>query len=170
MTITLEQINASQEIDEMIHRLMPAVIRGGLFLEFGIGCDENRLSNIKKIREEMTARGIESPIYGFDSFDEFATIEDGIIHVPGALLESFLDEHIQVASFIHIACDVYSSTKYILDTLKNRILPGTIIVFDEMINVEEQNEFKAFNEFLEEQGRRSQALCHGKYQVAFRIQ
>ena len=196
MTITLEQINASQEmpesiglVDEMIHRLMPAIIRGGLFFEFGVWYG----NSIKKIRKEMTSRGIHCPIYGFDSFnglpEAWETMPEGsfnlggeppelndvgIVLIPGLFqdtLETFLDHHLGYASFIHIDSDVYSSAKYVLTTMRDRIVPGTVIVFDEMINVDnyEDHEFKAFNEFLTEQGKQAQAICHGKYQVAFRI-
>jgi len=53
-------------------------------------------------------------------------------------------------AFLHIDCDIYSSTKDILDTLGNNIIPGTIIVFDELYNYPgfENHEWKALQEFL----------------------
>lgn len=79
--------------------------------------------------------------------------------------------HPGIVSFAHIDCDVYSSAKYVLDQLKDRMIPGTVLLFDEMINVKdyEIHEFKAFNEFLEENDREAELICHGKYQVAFKI-
>lgn len=35
-------------------------------------------------------------------------------------------------SFLHIDCDLYSSTSYILKKLNDRIVPGTLICFDEL--------------------------------------
>lgn len=47
-------------------------------------------------------------------------------------LPKFFQEHDgEVVSFAHIDCDLYSSTKTILDAIQDRIQPGTILVFDE---------------------------------------
>ena len=57
-------------------------------------------------------------------------------------------------AFIHSDSDLYSSTKTTLDNLKGRIQKGTVIVFDEYLNYPgwEENEFKAFQEFIQETG------------------
>lgn len=62
-------------------------------------------------------------------------------------LPSFIDK------ILHVACDIYESAKDALSILKNNIMPGTIIVFDEFYNYEnfDNHELKAFNEFLYEQ-------------------
>ena len=56
----------------------------------------------------------------------------------------------QNVSFIHIDCDLYSSTKTIFNLLGDRIVPGTVIVFDEYFNYPgwRKHEFKAFQEFI----------------------
>jgi hypothetical protein len=51
---------------------------------------------------------------------------------------------------VHIDADLYSSTKYVLDTLKDAIRPGTILLFDEFYD--HMNELRAFSEFLESSG------------------
>lgn len=53
-------------------------------------------------------------------------------------------------SFIHVDCDLYSSTKLIFSLLTNQIGPGTVIVFDEYFNYPgwERGEFLAFKEFI----------------------
>ena len=55
------------------------------------------------------------------------------------------------AKFLHIDCDVYSSTVDILNNLQGKILQGTIIVFDDYCNHPNwrQGEFKAWQEFVE---------------------
>ncbi|MHC4181791.1 MAG: class I SAM-dependent methyltransferase [Planctomycetota bacterium] len=65
-------------------------------------------------------------------------------------LEGFLDEHEGDCAFIHFDCDLYSSTKYVLDCLGKRIIPGTIIIFDEMYNYPNflNDEWKAWKEYL----------------------
>lgn len=198
MKMTLDKIHSSLKIqsdecgllEDMIKKIMPAVMRGGLFMEFGVW----QGSSIRRIIQAMRNAGIYSScIYGFDSFmgipEQWGSMpagffnldgkipdfqDKGITIIPGwfnEVLPNFLNTNKDFASFIHIDCDVYSSAKYILNALQSRIVPGTILLFDEMINVPDYDlhEFKAFNEFLNEFNKEAQCLCHGKYQVAFRI-
>lgn len=46
----------------------------------------------------------------------------------------------------HFDADLYSSTKYALDWLKNAIHPGSILIFDEFYD--HMHELRAFDEFL----------------------
>jgi hypothetical protein len=57
-------------------------------------------------------------------------------------------------SFLHIDCDLYSSTKTVLHYLGNRIRSGTVIVFDEYFNYVgwRNHEYKAFAEFIAASG------------------
>lgn len=57
-------------------------------------------------------------------------------------------------ALLHIDCDLYSSTKTVLDTLKDNIVPGTVIVFDEYINYPgwDQDEFRAWQEHCKKFG------------------
>ena len=56
----------------------------------------------------------------------------------------------QNVSFIHIDCDLYSSTKTIFNLLGDRIVPGTVIVFDEYLGYPswQQHEYRAFQEYV----------------------
>lgn len=49
---------------------------------------------------------------------------------------------------LHVDCDLYSSTVTILNILKDNIVPGTVIVFDEYINYPgwQLDEFRAWQE------------------------
>lgn len=69
-------------------------------------------------------------------------------------LPGFLTDHAGPARFVHIDCDLYSSTKTVLDLLGPRIVPGTVIVFDEYLNYPgwREHEFKAFQEFISASG------------------
>lgn len=53
-------------------------------------------------------------------------------------------------AFLHVDSDIYSSAKTILDALKERIVSGTTILFDEYFNYPgwEEHEHKAFMEFI----------------------
>ena len=68
-------------------------------------------------------------------------------------LPAFVKEHSEPCAFIHIDCDLYSSTKTVLDLLRDQIVPGTVISFDEYYNYpgwQEDGEYKAFNHFVAE--------------------
>lgn len=76
-------------------------------------------------------------------------------------------------SFLHIDCDIYSSTKTILDEFHNNIVEGTIILFDELYNYPgfQDHEFKAFQEFLASHNKVAEYLAFNTNweQVAVRI-
>lgn len=59
-------------------------------------------------------------------------------------------EHQGPVAFLHIDSDLYSSANYVLNTLAQRIVPGTVIVFDEYFNFPgwQQDEFRAWREFV----------------------
>lgn len=66
-------------------------------------------------------------------------------------------------SFIHIDCDLYSSTRTILFELNDQIIEDTIIVFDELLDggrylLWEEGEWKALKEWCEEKGREYSVL------------
>jgi hypothetical protein len=53
-------------------------------------------------------------------------------------------------SFINVDCDVYDSTKYVLEQLSDRMRVGTVIMFDEYYNYPNwrEHEYKAWQEFV----------------------
>jgi len=55
-------------------------------------------------------------------------------------------------TFLHMDSDIYSSTIFVLNALKDKIVPGTIIVFDDFLNYWgwEEHDFKALTEFINE--------------------
>ncbi len=67
-------------------------------------------------------------------------------------LPRFLDRHPGPARFINVDCDLYASTRTILERLGPRIVPGTVIIFDEYLAYEgwREHEYKAFQEFIRE--------------------
>ncbi|AIL66191.1 methyltransferase (plasmid) [Rickettsiales bacterium Ac37b] len=67
-------------------------------------------------------------------------------------LPQFLELYKDNVRFLHLDADLYSSTKYVLDKLADRIQPGTVIAFDEYWNYPgwKEHEYKAFQEFVGE--------------------
>jgi hypothetical protein len=53
-------------------------------------------------------------------------------------------------ALLHVDCDLYSSTVTILNNLKNNIVPGTVIIFDEYLNYPgwQHDEHRAWQEFV----------------------
>lgn len=117
-------------------------------------------------------------VYGFDSFEglpeewvpsrpkgHFATdgnlpkVNDNVILLKGFFDSSLPDfkntdyyQSKDSIAFLHIDCDLYSSTLTVLNELKDKIKPGTIILFDEYFNYTgwQHHEYKAFQEFMKD--------------------
>lgn len=153
----------------------------GMILEFGV----YQAKTIRVIGASMPDR----IIYGFDSFsglpetwrpgfekgtfmlEEPPAVPDNVKLVQGLFEESlpdFMRTHAGSVAFLHVDCDLYSSAKYVLSSLAERIVPGTIILFDEFYNYVgyQEGEFKAFSEFIKETGRHFAWLGYGREQVA----
>jgi hypothetical protein len=89
-------------------------------------------------------------------------------------LPIFVSEQTENAALIHIDSDIYSSAKTIFKFLENKIVDGTIVMFDEIINYPDykNHEIKAFAEFLLDTELDYQPLVyqsHGYGQACFRI-
>tara|TARA_A100001515_G_scaffold100284_1_gene81121 strand:- start:2477 stop:3121 length:645 start_codon:yes stop_codon:yes gene_type:complete len=67
-------------------------------------------------------------------------------------LPDFVKEHKEPLAFLHVDSDLYSSAKTIFNHLSDRIVKGTVIIFDEFYNYVgyKDHEYKAFQELLQE--------------------
>ena len=133
-----------------------------LYLEFGVWQGASLRTWSRLLRNPL------SSLHGFDSFEglpeAWSIFPKGSFDVKGVLpqledpriilhqgwfhetLPGFvLPEHERL--LINLDADLYSSTKYVLDTLREAICPGTIIILDEFND--RLHELKAFKEFLE---------------------
>jgi predicted O-methyltransferase YrrM len=149
--------------------------RPGLILEFGVA-KGTTVTHIATLCPEEC-------VYGFDSFQGLPEhwsgnrfsyrnfsqkgvlpqVPENVELVPGwfnETLPGFLAAHPGPVGFLHVDCDIYSSTAYVLDALKDRLQPGCVIVFDEFFNYPgfRQHEYRAFREFVETTGRRYQFI------------
>jgi hypothetical protein len=75
-------------------------------------------------------------------------------------LPGYLEDYKQPFAFVHIDCDLYSSTVNIFDWCYDRIVPGTILVFDEALWNQDfmQHEMRAFLEFVETYKKKYEVL------------
>jgi len=157
----------------------------GLVLEFGV-----RFGN----SIHMLANLAGQQVHGFDSFeglpDEWHHEPKGSYTTKGVIpevpdnvtlhvgwfdqtLPEFLKQHNEPVRFINVDCDIYSSTKTVLELLTPRIVVGTVIVFDEYIGNAHwrEDEFKAFQEAVLKYGWQYEYLCFSFFtkQVAVKI-
>lgn len=158
----------------------------GLLLEFGV----YKGTSINYIARKITGK----TIYGFDSFEglpeswrggfpkgtffvqELPPVEKNVTLIKGLFNDSlpvFLKNQSGPISFLHIDCDLYSSTTTIFRWLGDHIVDGTIILFDEYFNYPswKEGEYKAFHEFLSNKNITYEYLCYNSMnqQVAVRI-
>lgn len=134
----------------------------GMIMEFGVATG----GTIRQIADAFPKR----LVVGFDSFQGlpenwrsgFGTgtfacnrpiVPDNVLLIEGLFSDTllkFLDMTKPSISLVHIDCDIYSSTSYVLHAIAPYIRNECIIVFDELINYPgcENHELKAFEEFL----------------------
>ena len=70
-------------------------------------------------------------------------------------LPAFLAAHPDDSvAFLHVDCDIYSSTVTVLRMLAPRLRPGAVLVFDEYFNYPnwQRHEWRAFQEFIRDTG------------------
>jgi len=96
---------------------------------------------------------------GFFARDSLPTVKKNCHLVVGwfdQTLPGFVKKHRDPLALLHVDCDLYSSTVTVLDCLKDQIVPGTVIVFDEYINYPgwQLDEFRAWQEFVKARGIR----------------
>jgi hypothetical protein len=177
--------NFEDRYDLLDHAIQNVSVQNGLWLEFGV----YKGSTIKYI-----AGKTKSLVYGFDSFNgnpedwrsEYKKGAFALGKIPrfskniriqkGYFQDTLLPfsrEHDQPVAFMHIDCDLYSSTRTILTVLCEQLIRGSIVVFDEFFNYPgwKQHEFKAFTEFIEDNNRAFEYIgyVYKHSQVAVRI-
>jgi len=138
----------------------------GMIIEFGVS-EGKSINYFSKL--------IDHKIYGFDSFEglkedwagsgyvkdhftrngELPKVNKNIELIKGWFdksLPKFLETHSGPIKILHIDSDTYQSAKTILDFLGDRLISGTIIIFDEYFGYLgwKTGEYKAFQELINE--------------------
>ena len=158
----------------------------GLNLEFGVyeGKSINFLANSRP----------DLKFYGFDSFiglreDWSGTyMKKGHFDVGGSLpkvpdnvtliigyfqdtLNTFLSSSSEVVSFVNFDADTYQSTLYILEEIRERLQPGSILIFDEFMGFHgfKQGEYLAWHEFNSRYKLKYKYIAHSFEQVAIQL-
>lgn len=141
----------SEKIRHYSFRQRPST---GLLLEFGV----YRGASINSFAQELQQKRDDRPIYGFDAFlglsEDWAghsvekhahfslggsapEVESNVRLVTGWVedtLPAFLAQNPGPIAFIHIDTDTYTPCKTILALCADRLVPGTVILFDELLS------------------------------------
>jgi hypothetical protein len=190
------EISRKKQRHHLLQSAMESASVTGTVCEFGV----HQAQTLGRISRHFNPE----TVYGFDSFqglpetwhltstgstneaghfavDELPAVDDNVVLVQGWFNESipvWQQTNSGPVKFIHIDCDLYSSTKTVLTLLNQQIVPGTVIVFDEMYNwarpphydLWHQGEYLALKEWLDEFGREFNVLFRNNYfQCAIKI-
>lgn len=187
-----EMLSYKSKLDRLDHLVesLSFCKKSGLILEFGVyqGKTINIISNFFN----------KESIYGFDSFEglpedwkdvnkkilkkgtfsvnQLPTVNSNVNLIKGWFndtVPSFIEDHKNSIKFLHIDCDLYSSTSIILNLFNDYIIKDTVIVFDEFArwkHKEKLDEFNALQDWIDSKNRTVKFLSRSKsYQAAFRI-
>lgn len=174
----------------------------GHILEFGV-FDAKSINKMAELWPDRT-------LYGFDSFEglpedwdlgsklyrkmtkwhlhgNLPEVADNVHLIKGFFDDTLPDwwaENRGPIALLHVDCDLYSSTKTVLSTVNDGIVPGTIIRFDDLIDFREfenyqgkgshlsqyttwrEHEWKAVQEWVTNHHRVLQPLYRGWFQWA----
>lgn len=162
----------------------------GLVIEFGVYSAKTTNGMAETVPERI--------VHGFDSFKglpedwrlsnnwplkhrkgHFAVSELPQVRQNVKLWEGWFNETIPVfkkqytdnIAFLHVDCDLYSSTKTIFDELNNQIVKNTLIVFDEFYAwgrkeypLWYEHEYLACKEWVEKYDREFEVISHNHHQ------
>lgn len=171
---------------DLLCAIARSLAQPGHVLEFGVF----KGRSIRELARALPRR----TIHGFDSFEglpaawkrsDTSTYAAGHFH-PGAVpevadnvrlwpgffdesLPGWLREHAGPAALVHVDCDLYESTAVVLAQLDDRLVAGSIIVFDELCDWTASGvypnwragEWRALAEWAATRGRRFRVLARG---------
>ena len=156
----MDEVKKREGKEHIFRKSLEAVSISGLILEFGVF----RGASINKIGKFFPDR----LVFGFDSFEglpedftenhkktsytthgNLPKVRSNVKLIKGWFKDTlpiFLNVELGPIAYINFDSDLYLSTKFILDSLKDRIVPGTVLYFDEFISPGFDGEFRAFME------------------------
>jgi hypothetical protein len=171
---------------ELIDYSLQSVSVAGHYMEFGVFTGGTIRYIARRIGNKV--------IHGFDSFEGFPEawagfkFADKTFDTQGRLprvpqnvklyrglfdqsLPQWLADNPGPVVFMHVDCNIYSSTKTVLDLLAPRLVSGSVILFDEYFNYPgwQQHEFKAFKEYVAAHNVKYTYLAFARQQAAVRI-
>ena len=168
----------------------------GVFNGVTIGClatarpdlEFHGFDSFEGLPEDWDTGGKKVKADAFDRKGKLPEVPENVKLYKGWFNETlvpFIGEKPSPISFLHVDCDVYSSTDYALNLLNDRIVPGTIIRFDELAcwrsvfgeasphtfsrvpyTTWQEHEWKAMQEWLEKHNRTIVPISRNWFQGA----
>jgi len=140
------------------------------------GLPEDWIEGDNKTYKKGEFRAVNNPeaVIGFaKSLEERFKKLRAVVGLIQDTLPLFVVEYDDVCAFVHVDCDLYCTSDVILSTLRDRIVSGTIIAFDEFWGYDNylDGEYKAFMEFIDVTGHEYEFIAHvaNKRQAAIKI-
>ena len=157
------EVHSHADRNSLLKASLSVASNPGLYLEFGVASGKS-INTIAGLTDR-TIHGFDSfeglPEYWFDRAGKGAYTQQGKlplvkdnVKLHAGLFEQtlpkFATAYTENISFMHVDCDIYSSTKTVFDVLGPKIKSGTVIQFDEYFNYPgwRNHEYKAFQEFI----------------------
>ena len=161
----------------------------GLYAEFGVFEGHS----INHMARRLQARRI--TIHGFDSFEGLKEDWRGTWYAKGAfdvggrlpkvlanvtLVKGWFDETVprfladhpdRPFAFVHVDCDTFETASLVLSLLKDRIVPGTVLVFDEYLGFPnwQNGEYRAWHDFVAARGIEYRYLAFANTPAAVQV-
>ncbi|HCI58181.1 MAG: class I SAM-dependent methyltransferase [Bacteroidetes bacterium] len=146
----------------------------GLYCEFGVykGASVNHIAKVTKQEvhafdsfEGLPETWLTTHKEGHFALEKLPHFEPNVVVHKGwfnETLPDFTEKYKAPLAFLHIDCDLYSSTKTVFEALNKQIIKDTIILFDEYFNYPhwQQHEYKVFKEFTEANKISFEYLCY----------
>ena len=173
--------------DWIVRTQLAPKLGAGMVAEFGVATGRT-INHIARLLPHRVIHGFDSfeglpedwtsrMPQGFFQRDAVPAVRNNVeLHVGwfDKTLPGFKDLYSNMPlQLLHVDCDLYSSTVTILNTLKENIVPGTVIIFDEYINYPgwELDEFRAWQEHCRAFGREYEYIARvSRHQkVAIRV-
>lgn len=148
--------------DTLRHALQASPAQG-LALEFGVATG----TTLRIIAAERGARRV----VGFDSFEGLPEhwrlgFDAGAFSMPAPddvgdaelvvgwfsdVLPGFVEQNPGDVAFLHVDCDIYSSTVTVLEHVGPRLVEGSVVLFDEYCNYPgwQEHEYRAWHEWAD---------------------
>lgn len=171
---------------DVLHAALAAAAPDGLTLECGVYFGRSL---------ELIAASTTGQVHGFDSFQGLPEAWNrsepaGAYSTAGRLprvagnvqlhagwfeetVPRFMSGRADPIRLLHLDCDLYSSTRTVLDAVRPNIVPGSIVLFDDLLGYPgyEQHELRALEEISSEAGWRWEVVagCVLGREVAIRV-
>ncbi len=180
----MQSVESFPDRYELFKHSIRAAKLDGLYCEFGVWKGES-VNFIADLVPSKTVHGFDSfeglPESWRDGFGRGAFAINGLPPVRKNVVlhkgwfdktvPEFHAQYLQPVAFVHMDADLYSSTATVFDGMADRIVPGTVIQFDEFFNYPgwRNGEFKAFNELVAKRNLHYSFLGYSDQQAAVLI-